>query len=99
MAYRDLKHRQLAAPNKSSCEASRRAECGKSARSVRRGGGWKPPMVRLLRDSPRKRGGTGRADLRVMGHSLYPPNGTREQRLEKLEGGGSGGIAIRVPYF
>ena len=31
-----------AAPShKSSCEASRRAECGKSARSVRRGGGWK----------------------------------------------------------
>ena len=36
------KHLQLAVSHKSSCEASRRAECGKSARSVRRGGEWKP---------------------------------------------------------
>src|SRR6516164_8955091 len=36
------KYRPLATSHKSSCEASRRAECGKSACSVRRGGGWKP---------------------------------------------------------
>src|SRR5258707_11714782 len=38
----DRKHLQLAASHKPFCKASRRAECGKSACSVRRGGGWKP---------------------------------------------------------
>src|SRR5258708_11634230 len=37
----DRKHLQLAASHKPFCKASRRAECGKSACSVRRGGGWK----------------------------------------------------------
>src|SRR6266852_779470 len=69
VAYQDRKHRQLAASHKSSCEASRRAECGKSARSVRRGGEWKPATVRLLRHSQRKRGATDRPDLRVWRHS------------------------------
>src|SRR5258706_2853252 len=38
----DRKHLQLAASHKPFCKASRRAECVKSACSVRRGGGWKP---------------------------------------------------------
>src|SRR6266853_2774527 len=49
----DRKHRQLATSHKSSCKAIRRAECGKSACSVRRGGEWKPVTVRLVRHSQR----------------------------------------------
>src|SRR6267154_574916 len=65
----DRKHRQLATSHKSSCEASRRAECGKSACSVRRGGEWKPATVRLVRHS--QRNGEQRID-RTYGYGAIP---------------------------
>src|ERR1039458_5996829 len=69
----DRKHIQLATSHKPSCEASRRAECGKSACSVRRGGGWKPATVRLVRHSQRKRRAPDRPDLRAWRHSSTLP--------------------------
>ena len=69
----DRKHIPLAASHKPSCEASRRAECGKSACSVRRGGGWKPATVRLVRHSQRKRRAPDRPDLRAWRHSSTLP--------------------------
>src|SRR6266481_4759804 len=70
----DRKYLQSATSHKSSCEANRRAECGKSACSVRRGGGWKPATVRFVRLSQRKRGATDRPDLRVWRHSSTLPS-------------------------
>src|SRR6516225_12102153 len=72
--YQDRKYLQSATSHKSPCEASRRAECGKSARSVRRGGEWNPATVRLVRHSQRKRGATDRPDLRVWRHSSTLPS-------------------------
>src|SRR5258705_7568648 len=54
----DGKHLQLAASHKPFCKASRRAECGKSACSVRRGGGWKPPYGSVNEKLPEETGRT-----------------------------------------
>ena len=43
------------------------------ARSVRRGGGWKPATVGFVKHSQRKRGATDRPDLRVWRHSSTLP--------------------------
>src|SRR5258707_9286154 len=52
----DRKHLQLAASHKPFCKASRRAECGKSACSVRRGGGWKPTYGSVSEKLPEETG-------------------------------------------
>src|ERR1039458_123386 len=77
----DRKHLRLAASHKPSCEASRRAECGKSACSVRRGGGWKPATVRLVRHSQRKRRAPDRPDLRAWRHSSTLPRVLSNEKL------------------
>jgi hypothetical protein len=80
------KHHRLATSHKPSCEASRRAECGKSARSVRCGGGWKPATVRVVRHSQRKRGATDRPDLRVWRHSSTLPGQTVGHKISTVIG-------------
>jgi len=50
------KYRQLATSHKFSCEENRRAECGKSACSVRRGGGWKPAYGPIREALPEETG-------------------------------------------
>jgi RNA-directed DNA polymerase len=63
-------------PHNSWHEANRCAQCGKSARWVRCGGGWKRihglAMWRGLRHSQRKRGATARPDLRNTAPVLDP---------------------------
>ena len=48
----------VAASHKPSCEAGRRAECGKSACSVRRGGEWKPTNGSVSEALPEETGST-----------------------------------------
>jgi hypothetical protein len=49
-----------------------RAECGKSARSVRRGEGWKPANGSVREAFPEETGSTRRLDLRSMAQFLDP---------------------------
>jgi len=52
----DRKYLQSATSHKSPCEASRRAECAKSACSVRRGEDWKPTYGSISEASRRGNG-------------------------------------------
>jgi len=53
-------------------EANRSAQCEKSARWVRSGGGWNRLTVRILRHFQRKQEATDRLNLRGNGASPRP---------------------------
>src|SRR5258708_29807242 len=86
----DGKHLQWAASHKPFCKASRRAECGKSACSVRRGGGWKPAYGSVSEALPEETGSTPSIGPMEYGAipRPYQPRGVLRERFLALEGEG-----------
>src|SRR5580704_8287604 len=72
--YQDRKCLQSATSHKSFCEASGRAECGKSACSVRCGGEWKPAYDSISEALSEETESKDRSNLRSMAPFLDPTN-------------------------